>query len=396
MKSARVKLNFILLISFCYIIYADDQKEVMSSDTIKNHCSEKIISLDKKLIPTDRIIEFLPNFYPKLAEPTIIHLNIFNLPIQIKNNNIPGSVLGNKIDKHNDRITNRPNTDTLINGIFQSISLDKKVYKQGEIATLNVTTLLPLIKPEIKFLNQNYKLYSAGRNIYRTVLAVPMDADTGRYFMTLKYEEDNEKKSYKIPFKIIPGDFAEQDTAELDIHILTEETLEMMKFESGKYFAKAYSKTFDTLICDGEFIWPCKGSITSMFGIARKYNNGLDKWSHRAIDISNAVGTKILAANTGVVVLAQELEGHGKSIVIAHGQGIHTVYIHLNKISVAEGDTVIKGQEIGEMGKTGMCTGSNLHFQIMVNKTPTDPRCWIPGASKLKKGFYVSPELANK
>ncbi|MEO0129103.1 MAG: M23 family metallopeptidase [candidate division WOR-3 bacterium] len=394
MKKICVKI--ILSLWFCYSIYANDQQNNVQNDTTKNANLEKEINLDKRLTPTDKIIEFIPNFYPQLAEPTVIRLNIFNPPLQTKEY-VPGGNLGEKIDRIDNKITSAPvSKDTLINGIFQSISLDKKIYKQGEIATLNVTAVLPLIKPEIKFLNRNYKLYPAGRNIYRTVLAVPMDVDTGRYFMTLRYEENEEKKSYKIPFKVIPGDFAEEDTAQLDIHILTQETLEMMKFESGKYFAKAYTKTFDTLLCNGDFIWPCAGSITSMFGIARKYNNGLDKWSHRAIDISNAVGTKILAANTGVVVMAQELEGHGKSIVIAHGQGIHTVYIHLNKISVAEGDTVIKGQEIGEMGKTGMCTGSNLHFQIMVNKTPTDPRCWIPGASKLKKGFYVSPELANK
>ncbi len=389
----KICAKIILSLLFCYNIYANDQQKNVQKDTTNNI---KEISLDKRLVPIDKTIEFIPDLHPQLAEPTVIRLNIFNPPLQV-NEYIPGSNLGEKIDRVDNKITGTSfPKDTLINGIFQNISLDKKIYKQGEIATLNVTTVLPLIKPEIKFLNQNYKLYPAGRNIYRTVLAVPMDADTGRYFMTLRYEENEEKKNYKIPFKVVSGDFAEEDTAELDIHILTQETLEMMKFESGKYFAKAYTKTFDTLLSEGDFIWPCAGSITSMFGIARKYNNGLDKWSHRAIDISNAVGTKVFAANTGVVVMAEELEGHGKSIVIAHGQGIHTVYIHLNKISVAEGDTVIKGQEIGEMGKTGMCTGANLHFQIMVNKTPTDPRCWIPGAIKSKKGFYVSPEIAKK
>jgi len=396
MKDICVKIFSILLVSFFYNIYADDQGDNSQRDTTKNIYSEKVFNLDKKLIPTDKVIEFIQDFYPQLAEPTIIHLNIFNPPLQIKEYE-PGTKLGDRIDKNNNNITRNPAPkDTLINGIFQSISLDKKIYKQGEIATLNVTTVLPLIKPEIKFLNRNYKLYPAGRNMYKTVLAVPMDADTGRYFMVLRYEENEAKKSYKIPFKVLPGDFAEEDTAELDIHILTEETLEMMKFESWKYFAQAYAKSFDTLLCDGDFIWPCTGSITSMFGIARRYNNGLDKWSHRAIDISNAVGTKVVAANTGVVVMAEELETHGKSIVIAHGQGIHTVYIHLNKINVAVGDTVVKGEEIGEMGKTGMCTGSNLHFQIMVNKIPTDPRSWIPGAGRLKKGNYVNPELVKK
>ncbi len=396
MNDTLFKLIFILLVLLGGDNYADNQGKDPERDTTRNIYSEKVFNLNKRLIPTDKTIEFISNFYPQLAEPTIVRLHIFNPPLRAPENVIGGN-LGTKIDKIDNKISSLSGpVDTLINGIFQSISLDKKIYKQGEIATLNVTAVLPLAKPVIKFLNQHYKLYPAGRNVYRTVLAVPMDADTGRHFMVLQYEENEKKKNYKISFRVIPGDFAEEDTTEIDIHILTEETLEMMKFESGKYFAKAYNKNFDTLLCDGNFVWPCVGSITSLFGIVRRYNNGLDKWSHRAIDISNAVGTKILASNNGIVVMAEELEGHGKSIVLAHGQGIHTVYIHLNKITVALGDTVVKGQEIGEMGRTGMCTGSNLHFQIMVNRVPTDPRCWILGAGKLKKGSYVCPEIVKK
>jgi len=368
---------------------------INQKDTTKTNFLDKTINLEKRLAPIDKMIDFVPNLFPQLTEPSIIHFNFPNMPTSIKKEN-SAKPLGDKKSVIDDKISHIPQTtDTLINGLFQSISLDKSIYKQGEIATLNVTAVLPIIKPEIIFLYRTYKLYSAGKNNYRTVLAVPMDADTGRYVMILKYEEGKTKKSLRLPFKVIAGDFAEQDTVELDIHILTEETLEMMKYE-GRYFSKAYNNNFDTLLCEGDFIWPCAGSITSMYGMARRYNNGLDKWSHKAIDIANAIGTKVVAANNGIVAMAEELEGHGKSVVIAHGQGIHTVYIHLNKIEVATGDTVTKGQEIAEMGKTGMCTGSNLHFQIVVNRIPTDPRYWILGASKLKKGDYVRPDLAKK
>ncbi len=373
----------------------EESERISQKDTTRTKFSEKTINLEKRLIPIDRVIDFVPNLFPHLAEPMIIRLNIQNVPVLPKEQT-PARILGDKTTNIENRISpNIPTSDTLINGIFQSISLDKTVYKQGEIATLNVKAVLPITKPEIRFLNRTYNLFPAGRNIYRTVLAVPMDTDTGRYFMTLKYTDGDARKSLKLRFKVIQGDFAEEDTVELDIHVLTEETLEMMKFES-RYFAKAYAKNFDTLLCDGDFICPCAGSITSMYGMARRYNNGLDKWSHKAIDIANAIGTKVVSANNGIVVMTEDLEGHGKSVVIAHGQGINTVYIHLDKITVSTGDTVVKGQEIGEMGKTGMCTGSNLHFQIMVNRIPTDPRCWIIGADKLKKGSYVSPELVKK
>jgi murein DD-endopeptidase MepM/ murein hydrolase activator NlpD len=114
------------------------------------------------------------------------------------------------------------------------------------------------------------------------------------------------------------------------------------------------------------------------------------------VDIANAPGTDIVASNNGVVAMVENLEAHGKSIVIAHGQGIHTVYLHLSKVTVEKGDTVAKGQVIGELGRTGMCTGPNLHFQVMLNRVPTDPRSWIRGGAKLRKGSVVKPELAKE
>lgn len=398
MRKGHSPLLFISLLIFVLLnfhISAEGEIEKNSQNKITTDWpAKKTITLKKRLTPSERMIEFSPSIPPRLIEPSIIRFNIQNLPRRIEERLSP-VLLKKKEPNPSTTISKKlANTDTLINGLIQNILLDKDTYKQGEVATLHITTVLPLIKPEVQFLHRNYKLYPAGKNSYQGFLAVPMNADIGKHYMTLRYEEDGIKKSLRLPFKVISGDFAKEDTAELEIHILTEETLEMLKYE-GRYFSKAYSKNFDTLFCDSDFIWPAEGSITSLFGIARRYNNDLDKWSHKAIDIANIVGTDVLTANNGIVVMAKELEGHGKSIVIAHGQGIHTVYLHLDKISVEEGDTVIKGEKIGKMGKTGMCSGPNLHFQIMVNRVPTDPRYWIPDGNKLKKGSYVTPKLVK-
>lgn len=111
------------------------------------------------------------------------------------------------------------------------------------------------------------------------------------------------------------------------------------------------------------------------------------------MDIANAENTKIVAANDGVVVMAKDLDAHGKSIVIDHGQGIHTVYLHLKEMKVKKDDRVKKGQEIGRLGQTGICTGPNLHWQIVVGGNSTDPRYWMKDGDKIKKGTWVKSEL---
>lgn len=335
---------------------------------------EGSVSLDRRLERSVKTIEIKRKDPLEQLEPAIIRLSYQRLSL-----------------KEPDLIS----TISLIHGLIQKISMDKDTCQQGEVATLNVTTVLPLENPKINFLYRTYKLYPVSNNIYQTILAVPMNTDPGTYSMTLKYEEKGTQKNLELPFEVIPAHFSEEDTAELDVHVLTEETLEMLKYE-GNYFARAYRMNPDSMLYEDDFIWPCAGTITGLYGTPRRYNEDLDKWSHKAIDIANAVGTKVYAANHGVIAMAKNLDVHGKSIVIAHGMGIHTVYIHLDEICVEKKDKVKKGQLIGRLGKTGLCTGPNLHWQVMVNRVATNPQFWLKGQPEVKEKQWVRPELPRK
>lgn len=337
---------------------------------------DTILSLDRKLGHSGKTID-LGNSDPPKLEPSIARLWKRDT---LKN--IAGKVPPVSLDK---------SPGITITGPVQNITLDKNTYRQGEIAILTVTAVLPLAKPQIRFLGQNYKLYTESGTDYSTVLAVPMDTKEGDYNMTLQYEDKGEKQTLKYPFQVVKGAFAEEDTVKMDVGVLTEETLEMLKYE-GSNFWTAYNNTTDSLYISGDFIWPCDGSVTELFGTARDYNKKMDEWSHKALDIANAEKTPVLASNDGVVVMAMDLDAHGKSIVISHGRGIHTVYLHLQDIKVKKNDRVKKGQVIGKLGSTGICTGPNLHWQIVVNGNSTDPRYWMKDGTKVKKGTWVKAE----
>lgn len=280
---------------------------------------------------------------------------------------------------------------TLKEGIIQRITLDKDTYEQGEVAQLNICARVPIDEVKITFLYRTYPVYRIQEGIYRTTLAVPMDTDTGTCTMTLRYQEKGAEKKLEMPVRITLAYFSEADTAELDVPVLTEETMEMLRYEHS-YFAKAYRTNPDSLHYEGAFIWPCAGSITGLYGTPRKYNDEMDEWSHKAVDIANVAGTKIYAANNGVIALAENLDAHGKTIVIAHGGGVHTIYLHLDSLCVEVDDKVRKGQLIGILGKTGLCTGPNLHWQIMVNRIPVNPRYWLDGKPEIKAKTWVTPK----
>jgi len=117
----------------------------------------------------------------------------------------------------------------------------------------------------------------------------------------------------------------------------------------------------------GALMWPLNGSIWSEFGPRSGRLHG-------GIDIGAPRGTNVVAADSGTVITSTSGGSYGNYVVISHGNGITTLYAHLSSRSVKVGDTVSKGQVVGQVGSTGNATGAHLHFEVSVNGSRVDPR----------------------
>lgn len=128
----------------------------------------------------------------------------------------------------------------------------------------------------------------------------------------------------------------------------------------------------------GKLLWPVTSRrITSPFGM--RYHPILKTYRmHTGIDLAASTGTKIVAAEWGIVRTAGWLGAYGNAIMIDHGGGIWTLYGHLSKISVKVGQTVARGELIGLVGSTGWSTGPHLHFEVRDDGTPVNPMDWLP------------------
>jgi murein DD-endopeptidase MepM/ murein hydrolase activator NlpD len=98
---------------------------------------------------------------------------------------------------------------------------------------------------------------------------------------------------------------------------------------------------------------------------------------HTGIDFGAGYGTPIHAAAAGIVVSAGPLGGYGNATVIDHGNGLATLYAHQSDIAISPGDQVGRGQVIGYVGCSGLCTGPHLHFEVRVRGTPVDPMQYL-------------------
>jgi murein DD-endopeptidase MepM/ murein hydrolase activator NlpD len=141
------------------------------------------------------------------------------------------------------------------------------------------------------------------------------------------------------------------------------------------------AQVFETVSADrewkGSFAAPVNAAISDLFGVERVFNGSVQS-THQGLDFRVPSGTPVAAVNSGRVILARPLFFEGNCVVIDHGQGLLTLYFHLSKFSVEEGDDVDKGQPIGLSGGTGRATGPHLHLAVR----------W--------QGVYLNPQVLLK
>jgi murein DD-endopeptidase MepM/ murein hydrolase activator NlpD len=122
----------------------------------------------------------------------------------------------------------------------------------------------------------------------------------------------------------------------------------------------------------GKFVPPVKTSISEVFGTGRSFNGEL-KRRHEGLDYRARPGTRVVAVNGGRVLLARRFFYEGNCVVIDHGQGLLTLYMHLSRLRVREGQRVRRGQLLGLSGSTGRATGPHLHFAVRWQGIYLDP-----------------------
>jgi murein DD-endopeptidase MepM/ murein hydrolase activator NlpD len=129
------------------------------------------------------------------------------------------------------------------------------------------------------------------------------------------------------------------------------------------------------------FIWPVLGRISGVYG-SQRILNGKPKRPHYGVDIAAPIGTPVKAPADGVVSLAHDdMFYSGGTLIVDHGHGVTTCYLHLHKILVIEGQSVKQGEVIAQVGATGRATGPHLHWGLNWFSTRLDPSLLVPPMS---------------
>lgn len=198
---------------------------------------------------------------------------------------------------------------------------------------------------------------------------------------TLLAQKNRELKSFESQINVAQGQISEY---EKDIKAQEDKVKQLeaeikRKEEEARKAAEAAKKQYKTVSLGNiNFIWPCpaSGRITSGFGGRASPTEGASS-NHQGIDIGASSGSAIVAAASGTVVISAYSYSAGNYIMINHGGGVYTVYMHCSKLLASEGQQVKQGQTIAKVGSTGYSTGPHLHFGIRTGGKYVNPSNYV-------------------
>ena len=155
------------------------------------------------------------------------------------------------------------------------------------------------------------------------------------------------------------------------------EELKRIKAEQVRINA-ARARDTDLPYAFEDFDWPALGPISGVYG-SQRILNGQPRSPHFGVDVAAPLGTPLKAPAGGIVSLADaDLFFTGGTIIIDHGHGLASLFAHMQKVAVKEGDSLAKGGYVGNLGRTGRATGPHLHWGMFLFSTPIDPQLLVP------------------
>lgn len=167
----------------------------------------------------------------------------------------------------------------------------------------------------------------------------------------------------------------EKSGVELFLHVNRD-----VRAENRKTLLELAAKSSATPLWSAPMLRMPRAKTTGAYAEARNYyHNGrlIDHQTHLGTDLASVAQAPILAANPGKVVFSGYFGLYGGCVILDHGLGVQTLYGHMSNISAQVGQSVVRGEEIGRSGNTGMSGGDHLHFEILVGGVPVRPEEWM-------------------
>lgn len=239
----------------------------------------------------------------------------------------------------------------------------------------NLNSAVP-IAPTVKIGDTTYPAFAIGTNLFRALIPTTPLEKSGTRAVTINDNISSTILNVPVGDRKFPIQRITFSPGKAGLEATTTELKQVATFKATVSPIKLWS---------GKFIAPNRGRTSSPYGVRRYYNGEFaTDYYHRGLDYAGGYGSPIVAPAGGKVVLVgYEKNGfrvHGNVVGLDHGQGVVSIYMHMSKITVSQGQIVKPGEQIGAIGNTGATTGPHLHWGLYVDGLAVDPVQWLTKA----------------
>jgi len=234
------------------------------------------------------------------------------------------------------------------------------------------------------FNKQTIPLYQHSPNKYAVIAGTAYNWPTGNYPLSAVYRQNGKTVTKSATVTVRAGKFSvstlvipeeKQKEGATDFTVLSDE---------NKILGEAFRTQKKGNYMDGVLVSPLgkiTANITSPYGAQRYYKTKAGKqiseWAHRGVDYGVPKRTPVYAAQNGIISVSQKMQVHGGTIIIDHGQGVMSIYNHLDEILVKKDQYVTKNALIAYSGNTGLTTGPHLHYGLSVHDVRVNQKEWF-------------------
>ena len=230
-----------------------------------------------------------------------------------------------------------------------------------------------LAKPVVKYRKKPVAVVKSDGQ-WLAIVGVPLGAKIGTQRLTVTQAGEISRALFEIQDKAYPT----QHITIKNKRKVNPNKLDMKRINKESARIKSALRHWtDKADLPLQFAWPIEGRVSGLFGRRRVFN-GQARRPHSGMDIAAPTGTEIHAPAEGIVRGTGDYFFNGKTVFIDHGQGLVTMFCHLDRIDVQDGQIIEQGNVIGTVGATGRVTGPHLHLGVSLNDARVEPRLFFP------------------
>jgi murein DD-endopeptidase MepM/ murein hydrolase activator NlpD len=244
----------------------------------------------------------------------------------------------------------------------------------GGVAVVNI----PSEEKPVGYFNNMRVMTIGSRGQWQAIIGLPLTTQPGSHTLRVRVGPDQHEYDFNVAAKHYP----ESRITLADERMINPLPMDLERIDRETRLIQAAKATWSEVAAPPlAMSQPVAGEYSSPYGLRRFFNNQARN-PHSGLDIAAPEGTPVMSAAPGRVVSTGDYFFNGNTVFIDHGQGLLTMYCHLQRIAVTPGQKIEAGMIIGNVGRTGRVTAAHLHWSVILNQTMVDPQLFLAGGTE--------------